>query len=59
MVFKVLPNDEYFNKKVVYTEVINGENLYNQAVRLKQLIALYLPREVVSDGNGLVFSPLL
>lgn len=59
MVFKVLPNDEYFNKKVVYTEVINGENLYNQAVRLKQLIALYLPREVVIDGNGLVFSPLL
>ena len=53
MVFKVLPNDEYFNKKVVYTEVINGENLYNQAVRLKQLIALYLPREVVIDGNGL------
>ena len=54
MVFKVLPNDEYFNKKVIYTEVINGENLFNQAVRLKQLIKLYEPREIVIDGNGLM-----
>lgn len=53
MVIKVLPNDKRFQKKVVYTEVINGENyITEQAPRIKKLIQLYEPREVVIDGNG-------
>ena len=53
MVFKVLPGDQRFSKKVVYTEVINGANyITEQAPRLKKLISLYEPREIVIDGNG-------
>ena len=53
MVIKVLPGDQRFRKNVVYTEVINGENyITNQAPRIKKLIQLYNPREVVIDGNG-------
>lgn len=53
MVIKVLPNDQRFKKNVVYTEVINGENfITEQAPRIKKLISLYNPREVVIDGNG-------
>ena len=53
MVIKVLPNDKRFQKKVVYTEVINGENyITEQAPRIKKLIQLYEPKEVVIDGNG-------
>ena len=53
MVIKVLPNDQHFSKKVVYTEVINGANyITEQAPRLKKLIQLYNPKEIVIDGNG-------
>lgn len=53
MIFKVLPGDQRFKKNIVYTEVINGENyITDQAPRLKKLIQLYQPREVVIDGNG-------
>ena len=53
MVIKVLPNEQRFRKNVVYTEVINGENfITEQAPRIKKLISLYNPREVVIDGNG-------
>ena len=53
MVIKVLPNDQRFKKNVIYTEVINGENyITEQAPRIKKLIELYSPREVVIDGNG-------
>jgi hypothetical protein len=38
---------------VVYTEVINGANyITEQAPRLKKLISLYKPKEIVIDGNG-------
>jgi len=38
---------------VVYTEVIHGANyITEQAPRLKKLIDLYNPREIVIDGNG-------
>lgn len=53
MVFKVLPKEEFFYKKLVYTEVINGENLFTQAAKIKRMIKLYNPAEVVIDGNGL------
>ena len=53
MVIKVLPGEQRFRKNVVYTEVINGENfITEQAPRIKKLISLYNPREVVIDGNG-------
>ena len=53
MVIKVLPGDQRFRKNVVYTEVINGANyITEQAPRLKKLIQLYNPKEIVIDGNG-------
>ncbi len=53
MVFKVLPNKDCFRKNLVYTEVIHGANyITEQAPRLKKLIQLYSPREIVIDGNG-------
>ena len=53
MVVKVLPGEQRFRKNVVYTEVINGANyITEQAPRLKKLIQLYNPREIVIDGNG-------
>ena len=53
MVVKVLPGQQRFKKNVVYTEVINGANyITEQAPRLKKLIELYRPREIIIDGNG-------
>lgn len=53
-VTKILPGKEHFSINVVYLEVINGENFISQqAPRIKKLIQLYEPKEVVIDGNGL------
>ena len=53
VVIKVLPNSTSFSKKIVYIEIIHGENyITTQAPRLKKLIELYHPREIVIDGNG-------
>lgn len=53
-VVKVLPTDTNFKKHVVYLEVINGANfITEQSPRIKELINLYKPREVVVDSNGL------
>ena len=53
MIVKVLPGAQRFKKNVVYTEVINGKNYITvQAPRIKKLIELYNPKEVVIDGNG-------
>lgn len=53
MVFKVTPRPDLFKKNLVYTEVIHGANyITEQAPRLKKLIQLYEPREIVIDGNG-------
>jgi len=53
MVAKVMPNANGFKKNIVYTEVIHGANyITEQAPRLKKLIQLYNPREIVIDGNG-------
>ena len=52
-VIKALPQTNGFKKNVVYVEVIHGENYITvQAPRIKKLIQLYQPREVVIDGNG-------
>lgn len=53
MVVKVLPGPQRFKKNVVYTEVIHGENYITvQAPRIKKLIDLYHPKEIIIDGNG-------
>ena len=53
MVIKVIPNATGFKKNVVYTEIINGANyITEQAPRLKKLIQLYDPKEIIIDGNG-------
>ena len=53
MVVKVLPGEQRFRKNVIYTEVIHGENYITiQAPRIKKLIQLYKPKEVIIDGNG-------
>ncbi len=53
-VCKVIPSPKGFKKSIVYLEVINGENfITEQAPRIKELIKLYNPREVIMDGNGL------
>ena len=53
MVIKVLPQENGFKKNVIYTEIIHGANyITEQAPRIKKLIQLYNPREVVIDGNG-------
>lgn len=50
---KVLPGTNHFRKNLIYTEVIHGANyITEQAPRIKKLIQLYKPREVVIDGNG-------
>ena len=53
-VFKVLPQKDSFKKHLVYLEVIHGANfITDQAPRIKKIIQLYKPREVVIDGNGM------
>lgn len=52
-VIKVLPQADGFKKNLVYVEVLHGANyITEQAPRLKKLIELYHPREIVIDGNG-------
>lgn len=54
VVCKVLPRQGGYKKHIVYIEVINGENfITEQAPRIKELIKIYKPREVVMDGNGI------
>lgn len=55
VVFKVLPSKEGpWKKKLIYIETIHGENLIDQASKIKEIIEKFHPREVVIDGNGLV-----
>lgn len=53
-VFRVEPNDGYLHSKLVYLEILQGENfITEQAPTLKRLIRLFRPREVVIDANGM------
>ena len=53
-VFKVVPYEDHLQSKLVYMEVVHGENfITQQAPRIKRLIGLFKPREVVIDANGL------
>ena len=52
-VLKIIPGKNYFIKNAIYLEVLHGENYIEvQAPRIKKLIQLFQPREVVIDGNG-------
>ena len=52
-VIKVLPNKNGFKKNLIYLEVLHGANyITDQAPRIKKIIQLYNPREIVIDGNG-------
>ena len=56
-IFKNTPNKAFIKKNLIYIEVIHGANfITEQAPRLKELIELYRPREVVIDGNGLILA---
>ncbi len=52
-VFKCFVRDNFFQKNVVWLDVINDEHFNDQAVYIKRLINLYKPVEVIVDGNGL------
>ena len=53
-VLKIMPREEHFHANLVYMEVMNGDNfITQQAPRLKKLIGIYNPREVIIDTNGL------
>lgn len=52
-VFKCYEKDGYFQKNIVFLEVMNDEHFNDQANHIKQLIKRYKPKEVVIDGNGL------
>lgn len=51
-VFKVRPRDNGWKKDVVYTENLTKMNLLIQATRIKELVRIYRPKELVIDGNG-------
>ena len=53
IVLKVEPRAKAWKKKLVYIEVIHGENFLFQVPKIKRVIKNFNPREVVIDGNGL------
>lgn len=52
-VFRVHPKENYYQKYLVYTETLYDTHFNDQAVRIKELNNLYMPKEIVVDGNGL------
>lgn len=53
-IIKVSPREETnWIKRVVYTENINKMSLPQQASRIKELYAIYQPKEIIVDGNGI------
>lgn len=54
MVFRLNPNGEYYDKEVAYIEIMNGINLDNQILRLKQTFYdLECDYCVLDAGGGL------
>lgn len=53
MIFKVLPQENSFKKKLVNTIVLNDMHFNDQACLIKQLVRDYCAKEVVVDGTGL------
>lgn len=53
-IFKVIPKESYFIKKLVNIYVHNGDmHFASQAIAIKKLIHAYDPYQVIIDGNGL------
>lgn len=52
-VFRVHAKENYYQKYLVYTETLYDTHFNDQAVRIKELNNLYMPKEIVVDGNGL------
>lgn len=52
-IIKVIPREQAWLKRVVYTENLTKMLLPEQAARIKELNELYLPKEIVVDANGL------
>lgn len=51
MVVKVLPSQDGWTKKVVYTENLTKMSFPEQAARIKELNELFNPRDIVIDAN--------
>lgn len=51
MVIKVLPSQDGWTKKVVYTENLTKMSFPEQAARIKELNELFNPRDIVIDAN--------
>ena len=51
-IIKCVPEEHRLLKKVVYGEVLFDKHTNDQVLRIKELIELYSPREVVIDGTG-------
>ena len=51
MVIKVLPSQDGWMKKVVYTENLTKMSFPEQAARIKELNELFNPRDIVIDAN--------
>lgn len=51
MVVKVLPSQNGWTKKVVYTENLSKISFPEQAARIKELNELFNPRDIVIDAN--------
>lgn len=53
MIYRVNPQDTYFKKTLVWTQVLYDMRFNEQAAYIKRLNQLYHPKEIVIDGNGL------
>lgn len=53
MVFKVIPTDTYFRKKLIYLVSMQGQHNAIQAIEIKKLIRDFSPKEVAIDTTGL------
>ncbi len=51
MIVKVLPSQDGWTKKVVYTENLSKISFPEQAARIKELNELFNPRDIVIDAN--------
>lgn len=52
-VFKVIPKETYFLKKLVNSIALHDMHFSKQAIEIKKLYHLYRPKEICIDGTGL------
>ena len=52
-VFKVIPHDNYFEKKLVYITGLHDMHFSLQAIEIKKLYIKFQPKEIVIDGTGI------